>query len=176
MDAPSQDHPRSSPWRKAALYVAQGLSQGATRNGGNSSETQEGHQEQCSSCEMSQVKLHKAVHRKHYSSLAEITHKPNRSSQPCTSQRQTKTATTVPPVLISWNTATLLHLKLFHWLRFKNKINPANIAKQLAVSATSHPIESICPLHDLLARSSLLSPCQILYIQLSLASPDAWLD
>lgn len=163
-------------WRKISFHVVRGLSQRANRNTVICWEMQAGHQERCSSCEVSQAEGHDTVCRSNSISRAEITHKPSTGSQPHAGWRQARRVTTVSPPPIPQSTAIPLHLKPFCWLQFKNKINPANIAKQLAVSATSHPAESICPLHDLLARSSLLSPCQILYIQLLLASPDAWLD
>lgn len=154
----------------------QGLSQHTTRNTINGSEIQAGHQEQCSSCEISQDKEHDVVNRSHDISLAETTYKTSTGLQPCSGQRQAKRAPTVSPAQVPWSIAIPLHVKLFHWLQSENKINPANISEQLAVSATSHPAESICPLQGLLTRSLLLSPCQILYIWIWLASPDARLD
>lgn len=159
-------------WRKTSLHRVQGLSQHPTRNTVNGREMRAGQQERCSSCEMSQAEGHDVAHGSCGISPAEITHKPSTGLQPHTGRG----ATMVSPAPILRSAVIPLHLKLFHWLQFENKINPANITKQLAVSATSRPAESICPLHDLLARSVLLIPCQILYIQLSLASGGAWLD
>lgn len=68
-------------------------------------------------------------------SPAEISFKSRTDLQPHACWRQARAATRILPAPIPQNTVTPLHLKLFHQLQFKNKINPANIAKQLAVSA-----------------------------------------